>query len=367
MSNESKDHLPDVIVAEKTGFSIIWIVPLIALAIAGYLIYDTYTKRGEEIEITFKDGSGLVAGKTEIQYLGVQVGIVKSVSLDEKLSQVVVTARLDKSADGLATQGAAYWVVRPEIGIGGIRGLDTLLSGPYIGVEPGDGQTPQTEFTGLPEQPAAGPNEPGLNIILQAEKLGSLKDGDPIYYREFQVGEVDQVSLASDARSVHAHVHIKEDYAPLIRTNTRFWNASGIGMDLSLFGGAKIKTESLSSLLTGGVAFATPDNDAMGGEVQDGAVFKLFDDPEDDWAKWSPTIDLPDTTALLNSQATHPQVAAANGKNATAAETPATTASPDPNNATVANPEGTGEVNDNGESSGQKPSVKLPGPPGRHQ
>jgi len=345
MSQESTGNLPEVVIGKRSGFSIIWIVPVIALAVAGYLIYDSYAKRGREITITFADGSGLVAGKTQIQYLGVQVGVVNEVRLDEKLSTVVVQARLNQSASGLATQGSEFWVVRPEIGVGGIRGLDTLISGPYIGVLPGDGKSPQKAFQGLPEQPAASPNEPGLNLVLQAGKLGSLKVDDPIYYREFQVGKVDQITLASDARSVHAHVHIKNEYAPLVRANTRFWNASGIGMDLSLFGGAKIKTESLSALLSGGVAFATPPNDQMGAAVTDGAVFKLYNDPQDEWSTWSPTIDIGDTTAQAGQLPTNAQA--------------------DPNNATIAQPDGTGDVA--AEPAAAQPSVDLKGPPGRHR
>lgn len=339
MDKEEKNSLPEVVTTKHSRFSIIWVVPLIALAVAGWLAYDSFARRGPDIKITFKDGSGLIAGKTEIQYLGVKVGQIEKVHLDEKLSQVVVSARLEKSAAGLATQGAEFWVVRPQIGIGGVRGLDTLISGPYIGVSPGDGSNPVTEYTGLPEQPPASPKQPGLNLILQAEELGSLAIGDPVYYREFQVGEVDQVYLADDARTVHAHIHIKPEYAPLVHENTRFWNASGIGMDLGLFG-AKVKTESLSAILSGGVAFATPPNDQMGAPAASGAVFKLFDEPEDDWSKWSPTIQLPNTSATLAAQATQQRVT----------------------EGTVAQPEGTGEVEES-----KKPSVAPKGPPGRHE
>jgi len=358
MSTESNEHLPEAIVSERSQFSIIWLVPVIALAVAAYLIYDTYSGRGPMIEITFEDGSGLIAGKTEIQYLGVKVGVIESVTLDEKLSKVVLRARLDKSAAGLATEGAAFWVVRPEIGFGGVRGLDTLISGPYIGVIPGDGNSPIRRFNGLPEQPATSPNEPGLTIVLQADKLGSLQIGDPVYYREFPVGQVDQVSLASDARSVHAHVHIKADYAALVRTNTRFWNASGIGMHFSLFGGAKINTESLASILSGGVAFATPPENQMGSKVSDGTVFKLFDNPEEGWDNWSPTIEIPDTATTLQSA---PLDQSAN-------ESAQPIDQPDPNNATVDQPDGTSPVaGEEDDGPGKKSGLHLHGPPGRHR
>ncbi|WP_269540928.1 intermembrane transport protein PqiB [Cerasicoccus fimbriatus] len=343
MDKKDKDSLPDVVITEHHRFSIVWIVPIAALLIAGWLAYHSYASRGPEIEITFTDGSGLVAGKTEIQYLGVKVGLVEKVRLDEKLSKVVVKARLDKSAAGLATEGAAFWVVSPQIGIGGVRGLDTLISGNYIGVAPGKGGQLVKEYVGLPEQPPAGPREPGLNIILQAEKLGSLTTGDPVYYREFQIGEVDQVYLASDSRTVHAHVHIKEEYTPLIRENTRFWNASGIGMSLGLFG-AKVQTESLAAILKGGVSLATPPNDEMGAAVSDNTVFKLYDEPEDEWTKWSPDIQISEKISSL---------AKASGA---ADLTPA-------NADTVAQPAGTEAVKDE-----NQPEVKMPvSPPGHHR
>ncbi|GHB91848.1 intermembrane transport protein PqiB [Cerasicoccus arenae] len=350
MDNQNKDSLPEVVVTKHSGFSIIWVVPIIALLVAGWLIYNSYSKRGPDITITFQDGSGLVAGKTEIQYRGVKVGMVEKVHLDEKLSQVVLSARLDKSAAGLATNGSSYWVVRPQIGLGGVRGLDTLLSGPYIGVSPGKESTPAKSFIGLPEQPPAGPNEPGLNIILQAEKLGSLTDGDPVYYREFQIGEVDQVYLSSDSRSVHAHIHIKAEYEPLIRENTRFWNASGIGMSLGLFG-AKINTESLSSILSGGVALATPNNDNMGPPATDGTVFKLYDDPEDDWADWSPDIPLtiPDVELPITANASPAAISISSQKDSN----------------TVSQPAGTDKISD--ESTNSPPKTLPVGPPGRHQ
>ncbi|WP_309385828.1 intermembrane transport protein PqiB [Cerasicoccus frondis] len=345
MEQKDKDTLPEVQLTKHQRFSIVWVVPIIAIAIAGWLAYRSLAMRGPEIEITFKDGSGLVAGKTEIQYLGIKVGSVDKVHLDEKLSKVVVKARLEKSAAeaGIASEGAAFWVVRPQIGIGGVRGLDTLLSGPYIGVSPGNGGKTIHQFSGLPEQPPAGPREPGLNIILQAEKLGSLTDGDPVYYREFQVGEVDQVYLASDARTVHAHIHIKAEYAPLVRQNTKFWNASGIGMSLGLFG-AKVKTESLSSILKGGVSFATPPNDEMGGSVEDNDVFKLYDEPEDEWSEWAPTIQLTDVMAQLS------QAVSAGGI-------------PPEKDVTVADPAGAAPVKTPAEKNSQMPTR----PPGHHE
>lgn len=352
-STTQTDDLPEVVVTRHHRFSLIWVVPVIALLVSGWLIYRAYAERGTDITITFKDGSGLVAGKTQLQHLGVQVGMVNEVNLNDKFSEVIIKARLQKSASGLASKGSQFWVVRPEIGLGGVRGLDTILSGPYISISPGDGQTPQKSFTGLEEAPISGPREPGLNLILQAEQLGSIKYGDAVYYREFQVGTVDQVKMASDARSIHAHVHIKEDYEHLVRENTHFWNASGIGMKLGLFG-AKIQTESLASILSGGIAFATPPNDEMGGPVSDGTIFKLYDDPKDDWTKWSPTLTVTDSEVPVAQKAADPGPESAN------ASTPSA-GSQETVGPTVEDPAGTNKVKDH------STPKKLPsGPHGHH-
>ncbi len=349
-SASNNEEYPEAVVVRHHRFSIIWVVPLIALGVAGWLLYKSYANRGTDITITFEDGSGLAAGKTELQFRGVQVGIVNKVHLDDSLKKVVVEARVEKSAAGLATQGAAFWVERPEIGLSGVRGLDTLLSGPYIGILPGDGKTAQANFIGLPEQPAAGPNEPGLNILLQADKLASLQVGAPVYYREFKVGEVDQVSLASDAQTVHVHVHIQSDYENLVHENTRFWNASGIGMNLGLLG-VKVKTESLQSILTGGIAFATPPNDEMGAQATDGTVFELYSEPKDEWDKWSPSIQIADTVAKSQVFAAETQA----GEKPPVAET-------DPGNTTVKDPAGTAPVKGT-----SKPDDALIGPPSHHR
>lgn len=290
MKESQSSSLPDAVITSRPRFSLVWVVPIVALIIGGWLIYDDMAKRGPTITITFQDGSGLEAGKTVIDYKGVKVGLVSSVKLAPDLKTVNVIARLDKSAESLASEGTLFWVVRPEIGVEGIRGLDTLLSGQYIAVQPGTGKS-QTTFNGLENPPPAGPDKPGINLLLQADRLGSLEMGSPIYYREVKVGEVDRYRLADDSGSVLIHIHIDKPYDALIRENTRFWNASGIGVSLGLLG-VKVQTESLAALLSGGVGFATPDNDNMGGPVPSGAVFELSNDLDESWLKWKPSIPL---------------------------------------------------------------------------
>lgn len=276
--------IPSARVSPKPRFSLIWVVPIIALAIAGWLIWSEVRERGPRITITFQDGSGLDQGKTAIKFKGVQVGTVTGVHLAPNMEGVVVTAQLDRTAADLAREDSKFWVVKPEIGFSGVHGLDTLLSGQYLTVLPGTG-APATTFTGLAEPPPPSPDHGGKNIILQAPQLGGLSIGSPVYFREYEVGSIDRFKLADDAASVLIHVHINSPYDALVRENSRFWNASGIGMDVGLLG-VKVKTESLKALIEGGVAFATPPANAMGGSVPQLALFTLYDKPEDDWLKW---------------------------------------------------------------------------------
>lgn len=282
-------EIPEVVVEKKQRISLVWFIPLIAAGIGVWLVYQALAQSGIPISITFMDGSNVDA-KTLIKFEGVTVGTVKSVSLRKDLNGVIVRAVLDRSAEKLARKGAKFWVVRPRISAGGITGLETLVTGSYIGVLPGNGPSIRV-FQGLESAPPGRMDGSGLHLVLQAEQLGSLHPGAPVYYREVKVGEVEQCELAGNARAVNVHIVLEEKFTPLVRENSRFWNASGIGMSLSLFG-AKVRTESLAAVLTGGVAFATPDNAGMGGPVKEGAVFQLADKPEKDWLAWKPEIAL---------------------------------------------------------------------------
>ncbi len=277
------------VITRRSRFPLVWVTPIIALLIGGWLIYKEMVDKGPTITVTFEDGSGLET-KTPLNYKGVGIGTVTRISLSSDLQSVQVRIQLDRSAADIAREDSQFWIVRPEIGLEGITGLDTILSGQYITVQPGKG-APATHFQGLSNAPPAGQAEPGINLLLQADRLGSVSEGSPVYYREVQVGTVDRFRLAGDAASVLIHVHIKQPYDALIRENTRFWNASGIGFDLSLFG-AKISTESLAALLAGGIAFATPDNDQMGSTVSAGSLFTLHNELDKSWLDWKPAIPL---------------------------------------------------------------------------
>ncbi len=285
----SEKGLPEVVTVKQSRFSPIWIIPLIAAGIGIWLVCQAIMESGIPITITFKDGSNIVP-KAQIKYEGVIVGEVVSVKLNSDLDGVVVEAKLNRSAKKLARAGSMFWVVRPQIGLSGVSGLETIISGSYIEVKLGQGQ-PAKVFKGVENPPFGDPGGNPLRIIVKSDKLGSLHAGVPVFYREVQVGEVVSYKLAENAKTVDIDVDIMEKYALLVRENTRFWNASGIGMSVNLFG-AKIKTESLASILTGGMAFATPNNDQMGAPSKAGAIFSLVDTPQDEWLQWQPDIDL---------------------------------------------------------------------------
>jgi len=279
-------------VSRAPRFPLVWVVPLIALGLGGWMIARELKNRGPEITIEFADGSGIVADKTELQHKGVSVGRVTAVELKPKLDGVSVRVRLDKSASAIANEGALFWIVHPEIGLTGVRGLDTLLTGPRLNVRPGNGP-PASRFVGLERTPPPILSKEGKMFLLQSEQLGSLTTGAGIFYRQMRVGSVETSRLADDASGVIIRIHIEAPYADLVRTNTRFWNAGGFSFKVGLLG-AELKNTSLESMLTGGVAFATPNGEGntLAPPAPEGTVFHVAPEPEKEWAKWAPKIRL---------------------------------------------------------------------------
>ena len=278
---------PDV--SRAPAFSLIWVVPLVAVAIGCWMGFRELHNRGPRITIDFADGSGVEAGKTTLEYLGVSAGTVEAVELKPGLAGVSIRLRLKRSAAALASAGAQFWIVHPEIGFSGVRGLDTLVTGVRLNVLPGKG--PQaTRFKGLDKAPAPDVTDQGRAFILQSARLGSLTTGAPVFYREFKVGQVEASRLSDDSTAVLIRVHVEAPYVDLVRTSSRFWNAGGFSFKVSLFGGAELKDTSLESLVTGGVAFATPDDGALAPAAPGGSLFTLAPEPDKEWLKWAPKI-----------------------------------------------------------------------------
>lgn len=246
--------------------------------------------RGQLLELRVERGDGLREG-TPLRYRGLDIGLVEEVRLSEDLGAVLLRVRVTAAEARVASAGSRFWVVRPELGLVRTANLDTLVSGPYLEVEPAPraGER-QTRFTVLPRAPQAVAEEPGLPLVLSASRRGSLKPGVAVTYREMAVGKVTRLELGPTADRVLVHVLIEPRYVSLVRGGSRFWNASGIGVDLGLLKGAQIRTESLEALLEGGIAFATPEQP---GPVHPGQTFALFDEPQDEWLRWAPKIPLP--------------------------------------------------------------------------
>lgn len=277
------------VVSRAPNLPLIWIVPLVAVAVAGWMVFREFRNRGPEVTIHFPHGNGVKAGQTTLEYQGVLVGAVTHVDLKEDLSGVEVTLRLDRNAAGLAREGSQFWVVRPEIGLSGIRGIDTLFTGARLNVRPGSG-APATEFKGLENPPPLENVDEGRAFVLHARQLGSLSPGAPVYYREVKVGTVENSQLAPDAASVLVRIRVKTPYVNLVRLDTHFWNAGGVSFRMSLLG-AEVKATSLESLLTGGVSFATPESDSTLADVApEGTIFELHSEMNKAWLEWRPRI-----------------------------------------------------------------------------
>jgi paraquat-inducible protein B len=288
---EATEELPSARVSRSRWSSaFIWVVPLVAALVAGYLIYGRLKEHGPEITIRFRDGSGIRVGQTPILYRGVQIGEVTGVGLSKDQRRVEIRARLQRSAAAIAREGSVFWIVRPEVGFGSISGLGTVITGPEIQALPGTGEE-RSEFDGLDTAPAALELR-GLKVVLRTDRLGSLQRNSPVYYRGVEVGVVQEATLSPDATAVHVHVLIRSRYARLVRANSVFWNVSGVSFSGGLFKGVHFKLESLRSLAAGGINFATPNDSAR--QVQDGQIFPLHVDGRREWLNWAPRIPLPD-------------------------------------------------------------------------
>ena len=277
-----KSHPPsgetaELIVEKSRGFSLVWVIPLVALLIGLWLAYKTLSEEGPTITIIFKDAGGLEAGKTKVKYKEVDVGTVETVVLSEDLSQVVVTAKLDKHVESQLGKDTKFWVVEPQLGLGGVSGLDTLIAGHYIAVEFSKGKETR-KFTGLDHAPKISAGTPGQHFMLMADNAGSMTDGTPVYFRDIQAGRVVGVTLAEDKRSVLVDIFINAPYDRLVHESSHFWQTSGIEASMNSQG-FDLKVGSLLSLLGGGISFHTPSlDDPKAKPSEPGARFFLYKD-----------------------------------------------------------------------------------------
>ncbi len=270
------EELPEAEVRTRNHFSLVWIIPLVAALVGGWLAYKALTEKGPRVTITFSSAEGLEAGKTKVRYKEVEIGSVDAIDLSEDLSRVIVSASLVKGAERHLNEKTRFWVVRARVGGGQVSGLGTLFSGAYIGIDPGAGEKKTLHFEGLEKPPVVTMDAPGKRFSLRADKLGSLDVGSPVYFRQIQVGQVVGYELAPAGRAVNIEIFIHAPHDKRVFNNTRFWNARGLSVNLDTKG-VKVNTESLLSLLIGGIAFETPENLEPGGQAEENALFRLYD------------------------------------------------------------------------------------------
>lgn len=286
---ESSAPVPRARLEKNWRRYLFWLIPVAAVAITVWLVYEEVIKKGPTIHVFFENAAGLQAGNSKLKYRGVEVGTVTAIEITDNNKMVKVTVDTLRSGDTLAREGSLFWIVKPEIGLNKITGLQTVMGGSYLTVQPGTGKR-QTEFRGLAEPSPTRKQEPGLRVVLLAEKLGSIKQYSPVMYHGVQVGEVSDSGLGPSAQAVRIFLDIEKKYAPLVRMNSRFWNAGGLNIKIGL-GGIDINAQSASTIITGGINFVTPDTREEA--AYDGAAFRLYDKPEPAWLSWFPEISLP--------------------------------------------------------------------------
>jgi paraquat-inducible protein B len=298
-STKDTSPLPSATIHKGHLSRLLWLVPIAAAGLCVWFFYRDYVSTGPLITIYFRNADGLEEKTTQVKYRGAQVGQVKVIELQKDNQFVKVQARLAASAKNLALEGALFWIVRPEVNVGNITGLGTIVSGEYIAVQPGNGP-PTNSFTGADKPPL--PEHPGsLQLTLVSSALGSLQEQSPVFYRGIQVGEVLYYQLSSESSNVTIHARIHKEFAPLVRNDSKFWNAGGLNIHAGLFRGLDITAESPKTIVSGGIEFATPV--AYQAQATNGAVFELFEKPEDKWKTWAPAIKLELPAEAIQSNA----------------------------------------------------------------
>jgi len=272
---------PDVEPTRRSWLpSLVWVIPLIAALIGVALVIKSVASKGPTITISFVSAEGLEPGKTKVKYKDVDVGSVKTITLAKNLSRVIVEVELTKEAEDFAVKGTRFWVVKPRVGASGVSGLSTLLSGAYIGVDAGRTDETQKDFVGLESPPAITGDQKGHQYTLHGDSLGSIDIGSPIFYRRVQVGQVVGFSLDKDGTGVTMQVFVNAPFDQYVGLNSRWWNASGVDVRLDS-SGFKLNTQSLATVIVGGLAFQSPPGQPVGTQAPDNSVFHLAEDEAD--------------------------------------------------------------------------------------
>ncbi|QJD59701.1 MCE family protein [Pseudomonas sp. gcc21] len=260
----------------RVRISLIWLVPIVAALVGLSMVVQSWLSAGPQITVSFETAEGLEANKTEVRYKNVVIGRVSAINLTEDQTRVVATIELDQGTEPFTREDAQFWVVRPRIGASGVSGIGTLLSGAYIGADPGQATETRREFLGLEAPPAVTFGVEGKRFTLRTGDLGSLGIGSPLYFRRIPVGQVVSYSLRGDGKGVEVQVFVNAPYDEFVTDDTRFWNASGVDVSVAA-DGLKVNTESLSAILAGGIAFRAPNYSPNARLAEEGREFTLYD------------------------------------------------------------------------------------------
>jgi paraquat-inducible protein B len=273
------DETPKPKVRPRRRISSVWLVPLVALGLASWLVWQDRTARGPLATVFFETAEGISTGKTEVRCRSVKVGIVENVRLSDDLDGVRVELRIDSDYEDLLKRDSRFWVVRPRVSTSAVSGLGTLITVAYIELDPAESGPRTDYFAGLEEPPVTPANVPGLRLSLVAEDAGSLSVGAPIYHRGYEVGRVERTTLDTEADGVRFDIFIEKEYASLVRSSSRFWNNSGIEVSAGTEG-FKFRTPTVQSLVTGGASFSTPSKFLDAPPAENDMSFTLHRDEE---------------------------------------------------------------------------------------
>jgi paraquat-inducible protein B len=262
---------------KQTRLSLVWVIPILAAALGIWVAVARIRSEGPKITIVFQSAEGLEAGKTKINYRGVDIGTITAIRLTEDHERAIATAQMTPRTEDFLVEDTRLWVVRPRISGANVTGLGTLISGAYIGMEIGSSKEPKRDFVALETPPVVTGNAPGRFFALKTSDLGSLDTGTPVFFRRLQVGQVASYILDKDGKFFTLRVFVKAPYDEYVTANTRFWQASGIDVSLSA-NGLSVQTQSLLSVLIGGIAFESPAGGAVLPAAEANTLFILFSD-----------------------------------------------------------------------------------------
>jgi len=275
-SSETPAGAPEIR-QRRARVSLVWLVPIAAALVGFSMVLQNWLSAGPQITVSFETAEGLEANKTQVKYKNVVIGQVTAINLSEDHTRVIATVELDQHAEPFTREDTKFWVVRPRIGASGVSGVDTLLSGAFIGADAGRAEETRREFVGLEAPPPVTFGVKGKQFTLHTDDLGSLGIGSPLYFRRLQVGQVISFGLADDGKGVQVQVFVNAPYDNFVTDDTRFWNASGVDVSVAA-DGLTVNTESLSAILAGGIAFRAPNYSPDAKPAAEDSEFTLFSD-----------------------------------------------------------------------------------------